>query len=128
MAHRPVVRRLQRSSGCSRVWKRHRHMDHFGSQKDEDCDQLLLIEPGVFGRVHGRVQHFDKLYLRRPRRVVFWGGLLQIPQLLPGHVRVRQHLLHECDSGGQVRHRDAVKVSIHIHFFCCYYLSFTQMI
>lgn len=102
MARRSLVHRLQLRAGGGGVWKPHRDMDHSCPQANEDGDELLSAKLGVFGLVDGRVQHFDQLYLRGSWRVVLRESLLQIPQLLPGHIRVCEHLLHDRDSCGQV--------------------------
>lgn len=103
LAHRPVVPGIRRRGGSGHFWEPHRHLDHPGSQAHADGDQLLPGEPGLLRRLHGCFQHPHQLHLRAAQRVVLWGGLLPLPQLLPHHSCLRQHLLHDGDCRGQVR-------------------------
>lgn len=95
VAHRAVVRCVQQRPGSGGVRQLDRDLDHPGAQADEDRDQLFPAELGFLRCLDGRFQHAHQLHLRGSRRVVLWRSVLQVPQLLPGHRGVRQHLLHD---------------------------------
>jgi len=103
LAHCPLVSGLWQCGGSGCFWKSHCHLDYPGSQAHEDGDQLLLGEPGLLRCLHGCFQYSHQLHLRVAQWVVLWRGLLPLPQLLPNHSCLLQHLLHDSDSCGQVR-------------------------
>ena len=102
VAHRAVVGGVQHRAGRGGVRKPDRHLDYPGAQADEDRHQLFPAELGFLRCVHGRFQHAHQLRLRGSWRVVLRRGVLPVPQLLPGHCGVRQHLLHDGHSHRQV--------------------------
>lgn len=103
LAHCPVVSGLWCCGGCGCFWKSYCHLDYPGSQAHEDGDKLLPGESGLLWCLHGCFQYSHQLHLCAAQRVVLWRGLLPLPQLLPNHSCLRQHLLHDSNRCGQVR-------------------------
>lgn len=78
------------------------HLDYSCPQAHENCNQLFHRQPGLLWCFHGVIQHTFQLCLCSSQWLVFWAGLLSLPELLPHHSHVFLHILHGRHCCGQV--------------------------